>query len=81
LSGELLASCESFWKNYVLLILFSYIIFFVVKVLVEVAWQFGTTMSDSFMLITYFSFVFVNFLVNIIYVPAVIWIPVKPRFT
>jgi hypothetical protein len=81
LSGELLASWESFWKNSVLLILFSYIIFFVVKVLVEVAWQFGTTMSDSFMLITYFSFVFVNFLVNIIYVPAVIWIPVKPRFT
>ncbi len=81
LSDQLLASWQSFWKNSVLLILFSYIIYFVVKILVEVSWQFGTTMSDSFMITTYFFYSFVNFLVNIIYVPAVIWIPVKPKFT
>ena len=81
LSDQLLASWQSFWKNSVLLILFSYIIYFVVRILVEVAWQFGTTMSDSFMITTYFFYSFVNFLVNIIYVPAVIWIPVKPKFT
>jgi hypothetical protein len=31
LSGELLASWESFWKNSVLLVLFSYVIFFCSK--------------------------------------------------
>ena len=81
LSDQSLASWQSFWKNSVLLILFSYIIYFVVKILVEVAWQFGTTMSDSFMIVTYFFYAWINFLVNIIYVPAVIWIPVKPKFT
>lgn len=80
LSSELVASWVPFWKNSVLLILVAYIIFFVVKIVTEVAWQFGAMLSDSFMIKVYFFYVYTNFLVNIIYVPAVIWVPVKQKY-
>lgn len=68
-------------KNPVFLICISFIIFFTLKILVEVFWIYGLNASKDFRQSIYRIVTYVNLVVNIFYAIAVLWMPKKREFT
>ena len=68
-------------KNSVFLICTAFIIYYTYKVLVETFWIYGLNYSRGFRNNVYFILTYVNLLANLIYALAVLWMPMKQRFT
>ncbi|MFM8813189.1 MAG: hypothetical protein ACKODW_05365, partial [Methylophilaceae bacterium] len=54
---------------------------FTIKVITEIFWQYGMQIGDSFLHYIYIVYQIVNFLVNLLYALAVLWIPVTTRYS
>lgn len=81
LNRQLAISKMGLLKNSVFLICMGFIIFFTYKALVEIFWVYGLNASKSFRVEVYRIMAWINLFVNLIYAIAVLWIPVKRRFT
>ena len=63
------------------LILTAYIVLFTVKIITEFFWQYGVILGDDFMISIFYFYIFVNFLANLLYALAMLWIPVTTRYS
>lgn len=81
LSSELTVAVESFWKSSIRLILCTYVILFTVKIITEFFWQYGIQLGDDFKINIYFLYGCINFLANLMYALAMLWIPVTTRYS
>jgi len=81
LNRQLTISKMRLLKNSVFLICMGFIIFFTYKALVEIFWVYGLNASKSFRVEVYRIMAWINLFVNLIFAIAVLWIPVKRRFT
>lgn len=66
--------------NPVFLICTGYILFFILKLLVDAVWVYDPANSGSFTNAVYAILAWVNVLVNILFTIAIICIPAKPRY-
>lgn len=67
-------------KSSTFLICFSFILMYTVRMLVEIFWIYGLDSSKSFQIHEYLLISYVNLIVNIINIIAVLWIPGKREF-
>jgi len=81
LSGERQMPVLSFWRSSIQLILTAYIVLFTVKIITEFFWQYGVILGDDFMISIFYFYIFVNFLANLLYALAMLWIPVTTRYS
>ena len=81
LSSELVTSETSFWKNSRQLILVAYVLLFTVKIITEIFWQFGMQLGFTFSNSIYLSYQLINFIVNLLYAIAILWIPTNTRYS
>lgn len=78
LNSKLIFSYQGkIFVNPVFLICTGFIIYFTFKILVEVLWMYGLTVSKEFSAALFVIIIWVNFFVNIIYFIAIICIPKK----
>lgn len=68
-------------RNPVFLICIGFIFYYTYKVLVETFWIYGLNYSRGFRNNVYFILTYVNLFANLIYALAVLWMPMKQRFT
>ncbi|KAF0240267.1 MAG: hypothetical protein Q8K64_02090 [Sediminibacterium sp.] len=68
-------------KNPIFLICISFILFYTLKILVEIFWIYGLNASNDFRQSIYRIVTYVNLVVNIFYAIAVLWMPKKREFT
>ena len=66
--------------NPVFLICTGYIIFFTFKILTDAFWLYKIKSSDAFLYAVYFIMAGINFLVNLLFLIAVLWIPRRPHY-
>lgn len=69
------------FKNPVFITCCVFIIIFTYTVLVETFWAYGLKMSNDFTVKLLHIFVVINFLCNIIYTLAILWMPKRQAFT
>ena len=69
------------YKNPIVLISLAFLLFFSVKLLIEIFWLFGVSQSSSFRINLFNIVIYANLLVNILYIIAVQWIPRKQTYT
>lgn len=81
LNGLLNQEHETIAKNPIFLICISFIVFFTLKILVEIFWMYGLDASKNFRQSIYRIVTYVNLLVNILYAIALLWMPKKRKFT
>jgi hypothetical protein len=72
---------NSLVRNAVFLICFCFIISFSYKALVEIFYVYGLYASQSFLKHVYTIYLYLNLIVNLLFVPVVIWIPRKREYT
>lgn len=70
----------SFLRHSVFCICIGFIIYFTYAILVEMFWIFGLNRSSFFRGRVYDILAGINFLTNIIYLFAIVWMPMKPRY-
>jgi hypothetical protein len=68
-------------KNSMFLVCLGFIFYFTYKILAEIFWLYGLKASPGFRENVFSIMVWINFLVNLIYAFAVLWMPAKQRFT
>lgn len=64
-------------RNACFLICIGFIFFFTYKLLIEIFWVYGLNASKDFRISVYRIMMYINLVVNLIYVLATIWIPKK----
>jgi len=67
-------------KNPVFLICIGSIVYFTLKVLVEIFWMYGRSSGKEFRIKIHEIMVYVNIAVNILYALAVLWVPTKQQY-
>ena len=80
INGEIMGYRGPFFKNAKFIICIGYLIFFTFKILTDAFWSYGIKVSDTFNNNLYIVFIWINFIVNILFGIAILWIPPKPRF-
>lgn len=80
-NGLIVRDRRSILKNPVFLICIGFIFYYTYKVLVETFWIYGLNYSRGFRNNVYFILTYVNLFSNLIYALAVLWMPMKQRFT
>jgi hypothetical protein len=68
-------------RNADFLLCIAFVIYFTYRILVEVFWLLGESLSDNFLIKVYTIHSFVNILCNIIYAVAILWIQKRQAFT
>jgi hypothetical protein len=68
-------------KNHLFLICISFVLFFSIKILVEIFYLYGLNGSKNFKNLIYQIITYINLLTNILYAIAILWIPKKRTFT
>ena len=81
LNQHIVVEKEMLLKNPVALICLAFIIYYTYKVLVETFWVYGLNESTTFQSKVYFILNYINLFANLIYALAVLWMPIKHRFT
>jgi hypothetical protein len=69
-----------FMRDPVFLICLGFIVYFTYSVLVETFWIFGLTHSKHFRLRVYALLSYINLVVNLVFVIAILWIPMRQRY-
>ncbi len=78
--NQLLYTTDSLLKNASFIICLCFVFYFTYAVLVEAFWAYGFTESASFVTRIYTILIYTNFIVNLVYAFAALWIPTKPKF-
>lgn len=78
--NQLLYTTDSLVKNASFIICLCFVFYFTYAVLVEAFWVYGLTESTSFVTRIYTILIYTNFIVNLVYAFAALWIPIKPKF-
>ena len=68
-------------KNPIFLICIGFVIYFTYDVIVGLFWLYGLHMSMQFQINVAIILVYINLFANLIYALAVLWMPLKHRFT
>lgn len=68
-------------KNPLFLISIAFILLFTYKSLIEIFWIYGLNSSKSFRIEVYRIMTYINLVVNLLFVTAVLWMPKKREFT
>ena len=68
-------------KNPQFIICSAFIIYFTMVILAEIFWIYGVTQNETFALKVYSISIITNFISIILYTLAIIWMPIKHRFT
>lgn len=68
-------------RNPIFLIMVSFVIFFTYKALIEIFWVYGLNASREFRIDVYRILTYINLVVNIIFILAVLWMPRRREFT
>lgn len=71
---------QPLFRNTRFLVCTAFIILYMFKIITELFWLYGRDSSDVFLLNVYSSFAYLNLIVNLLLILAVLWIPKKPRF-
>jgi hypothetical protein len=71
---------KQLWKDSLFLIIVSFIIYFSCKALIQAFVIYGINRNSSFLLSLYIIMIYVNFIINLIYALAALWIPRMNRF-
>jgi hypothetical protein len=66
--------------NSIFLICMGFVIYFTYAILVEVFWFYGLDKSRAFRISIYEILTYINLFTNLIYVLAIVWIPMKRRY-
>lgn len=72
---------RSLWKNPVFIICATFIIYYSMSILSEVFWIYGLTQNVAFSNNVYAITIITNFISIILYTLAIIWMPIKQRFS
>jgi hypothetical protein len=80
LNSMIFSTRKQLSRDALFLILVSFIIYFSCKALIQAFVIYGINRSSSFLLNIYIIMIYVNFIINLIYALAVLWIPRKNRF-
>ena len=64
-------------KNAAYLVCAGFIIFYTYKILVEISWLYGFNATPAFRINVYTILAFINCLINLLYLTAIIWVPSK----
>jgi len=81
LNRQILGDKGPLLKNPVALICMAFIIFYTYKVLFETFWLYGLSESRIFQSRIYMILNYINLFSNLIFALAVLWMPIKHRFT
>lgn len=68
------------WRQSTFLICVGFCLFFTYKIVTETFWLNGITMSEPFLLKLLYIMTAINFLTNVLFCLAILWIPKKPRY-
>lgn len=71
---------QSLFRNTRFLVYAAFIILYTFKIITESFWLYGLKHSDIFLFKVYGLFAYLNLIINLLFIPAVLWIPKKPRF-
>lgn len=72
---------KSVFKNSTFLIMIGFVAFFTYKALLEIFWVYGLSASKEFSIQVYRILTYINLIVNLLYIMAVIWMPRKREYT
>lgn len=67
-------------KNTRFLVCTGLIMLYTFKIITELFWLYGINNSDAFLYNVYSWFGYVNMIINLLFILAVLWIPKKPRY-
>ncbi|HMJ48489.1 MAG TPA: hypothetical protein VK498_14245 [Ferruginibacter sp.] len=81
INNLLLKVRKNIFTNPDFLVCAGFIIFFTYKILVEVFWLYGLTLSTTFRTLIYGIMDYINLFCNILFALAVLWMPRKQIFT
>lgn len=75
----ILTERRNLMKNSIFIITVSFIFYYTLQILVEAFWVYNV--NDSYRISVYDISVITNFIANLLFALAIIWIPIKQRFT
>lgn len=81
LNISLIDTRHNIFKNPDFLICACFIVYFTLRIMVEMFWLYGFKTSDRFQLLVYDLINYVNVICNLIFMFAVLWMPRKQVFT
>ena len=71
---------KSLKRNTIFLVCAGLIILYSFKIITELFWLYGLNLSQDFLYKVYAWFGYINLIINLLFILAVIWIPKKPRY-
>ena len=80
INRQIVTERKSLLKNPVFLICIAFVFYYTLKVMVEAFWVYGIN-DKSFGTKIYYISIVTNFIANLLYTVAIVWIPTKLRFT
>lgn len=73
-------SVKALHKDAQFLISAGLIVLYTVKIITELFWLYGLKRSEDFLYQVYAWYAYINFIINLLFSLAVLWIPRKPRY-
>ncbi len=73
-------STKLLYKDAQFLISIGLIVLYTFKIITELFWLYGLKNSAAFLYEVYAWFGYINFIINLLFILAVLWIPRKPRY-
>lgn len=74
------SSVRSLKRNTKFLVSVGLIVLYSFKIITELFWLYGLSQSQAFLYKVYAWFGYVNLIINLLFILAVLWIPRKPRY-
>ena len=66
--------------NPAFLICTGYVLYFTLKIICDAWWLYSPTSSTEFLTVVFLSMIITNFLTNLLFILAILWIPRKPNY-
>jgi len=81
INEQLLRERKNLLKNSIFLICIGFVIYYTYKVIIGLFWLYGFSVSREFRTNIIIILIYINFIANLIYAFAVLWMPTKHRFS
>ena len=81
INRELLRERKNILKNAIFLITLTFVIYYTYKVIVGIFWLYGLGVNSHFRMNVVWILIYVNLFSNLVYALAILWMPIKHRFS
>ena len=81
LNKQMITESKNIFKNSVFLICLAFIVYYIFEAIIVIFWLYGYGKSTNFLMKLILVTLYLNFVANLVYALAVLWMPKKKRFS